>query len=53
MNNDMRMLREYYLRKTYSLMRLWARYVDEQDHSFLDSLDLPESAQDHAGILKL
>lgn len=52
LNNDMRMLCEYYLRKSGSPMRLWAGYVNELDYAFLESLALPDSAQDHAGILE-
>lgn len=52
LNEDMRMLCEYYLRKTGSPLRLWAGYVNELDYPFLDSLGLPGSAQDHAGILE-
>ena len=52
LNEDMRMLIEYYLRRTGSPIRIWGGYVNELDYPFLDSLGLPPSAQDHAGILE-
>ena len=52
LNEDMRMLCEYYCRKTGSPVQLWAGYVNEIDYSFLHSLELPNSCEDHAGILE-
>ncbi|MDD6174473.1 MAG: creatininase family protein [Firmicutes bacterium] len=52
LNEDMRMLCEYYRRKTGSPIQLWAGYVNELDYDFLGKLNLPGSAEDHAGILE-